>query len=82
MFLLAVLLNFGIRALNGQVKNDRSGLHKWTGIIGTTVSGTFLYLIALLNLVVLLSIIKVSREMREGKYDDAGNWSVSSTVGD
>ena len=70
VFTLAVLLNLGIRALNGAVQNDGSGLHKWTGIIGTTVSGTFLYLIGLLNLIVLLSIIKVSREMREGKYDD------------
>jgi high-affinity nickel-transport protein len=71
VFLLAVLLNFGIRALNSQVQDDRSGLHHWTGIVGTLVSGTFLYLIALLNLMVLVSIIKVSREMRQGKYDDA-----------
>jgi high-affinity nickel-transport protein len=70
VFVLAVLLNFGIRALNNAVKNDGSGLHHWTGIIGTTVSGTFLYLIALLNLIVLVSIIKVSREMRRGLYDD------------
>jgi high-affinity nickel-transport protein len=46
-------------------------LHNATGIIGTTVSGTFLYLIALLNLIVLVSIIKVFREMRRGRYDDA-----------
>ena len=71
VFVLAVLLNFGIRALNGAVKNDGSGLHYWTGIIGTSVSGTFLYLIGLLNLIVLVSIIKVSREMRQGRYDDA-----------
>jgi nickel/cobalt transporter (NiCoT) family protein len=71
VFVLAVLLNFGIRALDSAVKNDGSGLHHWTGIIGTSVSGTFLYLIALLNLIVLLSIIKVSREMRQGRYDDA-----------
>ena len=71
VFVLAVLLNFGIRALNGAVRNDDSALHHWTGIIGTSVSGTFLYLIGLLNLVVLVSIIKVSREMRQGRYDDA-----------
>ena len=71
VFVLAVLLNFGIRALNGAVQNDGSGLHYWTGIIGTSVSGSFLYLIGLLNLVVLVSIIKVSREMRQGLYDDA-----------
>jgi nickel/cobalt transporter (NiCoT) family protein len=71
VFVVAVLLNLGIRALDGAVKNDGSGLHHWTGIIGTSVSGTFLYLIGLLNLVVLVSIIKVSREMRQGRYDDA-----------
>jgi high-affinity nickel-transport protein len=71
VFILAVLLNFGIRTLNGAVKNNNSELHHLTGIIGTSISGTFLYLIGLLNLVVLFSIIKVSREMRQGRYDDA-----------
>ena len=71
VFALSVMLNFGIRALNGQVKNGNSGLHHWTGIIGTSVSGTFLYLIAVLNLIVLVSILRVSRDMRSGKYDDA-----------
>ena len=70
VFALAVLLNFGIRAVNGAVTDGRSGLHAWTAIIGTAVSGTFLYLIAALNAVVLLSIIKVFREMRTGKYSD------------
>jgi high-affinity nickel-transport protein len=69
VFALAVLLNFGIRALSGAVKNDASGLHKYTGIIGTSVSGTFLYLIGAINLVILYSIVKVFREMRRGKYD-------------
>jgi nickel/cobalt transporter (NiCoT) family protein len=70
VFALALLLNFGIRALDEQVKNGSSGLHNATGVIGTTVSGTFLYLIALLNLVVLISILRVFREMRRGAYDD------------
>ena len=34
------------------------------------MSGTFLYLIALLNLVVLVAIVKVFREMRNGRYSD------------
>ena len=71
VFVMALVLNFGIRALDAQVKNDGSGLHNATGIIGTTVSGGFLYLIALLNLIVLVSIIKVFREMRTGRYSDA-----------
>ncbi len=70
VFCLAFLLNFGIRALNIAVSNSTSALHKWTGIIGTSVSGTFLYLIGAINLVVLFSIIKVMKEMREGRYDD------------
>src|SRR5947209_9451480 len=70
VFALAVLLNFGIRALDSQVRNSNSGLHNVTGIIGTGVSGTFLYLIAVLNVIVLAGIVKVFREMRRGAYDD------------
>src|SRR5579863_6926108 len=62
VFVLAVLLNFGIRSLDRAVSNNSSTLHKATGIIGTSVSGTFLYLIAALNVVVLVSILKVFRE--------------------
>src|SRR5450432_1495482 len=70
VFVLAVFLNFGIRALDSQVRNSGSGLHSMTGIIGTTVSGTFLYIIAGLNIVVLAGIIKVFRAMRSGRYND------------
>jgi high-affinity nickel-transport protein len=70
VFALAVLLNFGIRALDSQVRNDHSGLHNVTGIIGTGVSGTFLYLLAALNMIVLAGILKVFREMRRGAYND------------
>src|SRR6266851_399713 len=71
VFLLALLLNFGIRALDNQVRRGSSGLHTMTGIIGTGVSGTFLYLIAALNVVVLAGIVKMFREMRNNAYDDA-----------
>jgi nickel/cobalt transporter (NiCoT) family protein len=67
---LAILLNFGIKSLGDQVKNDNSSLHHYTGLIGTSVSGGFLMLIALLNLVVLLSVLKVFKKMREGMYDE------------
>jgi nickel/cobalt transporter (NiCoT) family protein len=70
VFVLAVLLNFGIRALDSQVKNGSSGLHNVTGVIGTGVSGGFLYIIAALNIVILVGIVRVFREMRSGKYDD------------
>ena len=71
VFLLAVVLNFGIKALNGAINNNGSSLHTVAGIFGTAVSGTFLYIIAILNLIILVSIVRVFREMRQGRYDDA-----------
>jgi high-affinity nickel-transport protein len=70
VFLLAVLLNFGIRDLNNQVRSGSSGLHQWTSVVGTSVSGFFLYLIAGLNIVILVSILRVFRDLRSGKFDN------------
>jgi len=70
VFLLAVLLNFGIRSLDDQVKSGSSGLHQWTNIVGTSVSGFFLYLIAGLNIVILVSILRVFRDLRRGEFDN------------
>ena len=67
---LAILLNFGIKAVGVQLKDKNSSLHHYTGLIGTTVSGTFLMLIAILNLIILLSIVRVFIEMRRGLYDE------------
>lgn len=68
---LAILLNFGIKALGTQLKDTNSSLHHYTGLIGTTVSGTFLMLIAILNLIILVSIVRVFIDMRKGMYDEA-----------
>jgi high-affinity nickel-transport protein len=57
--------------LAGTLMNDDSRTHQTLGIVGTTVSGTFLYLIAALNLVALAGILKVFRAMRAGTYDEA-----------
>jgi high-affinity nickel-transport protein len=71
VFTLCVLLAAGVRALAGEVESDSSTLHNVTGIIGTSVSGVFLYIIGILNLVVLVGIVRVFREMRRGTYDEA-----------
>ena len=71
VFTLALLISVGVRALDGPVKNDNSSLHQVTGYIGTGVSGLFLYIIAALNVVILFGIIKVFREMKTGKFDEA-----------
>ena len=70
VFVMAVLLNFGIRALDEQVKNSGSGLHNITNIVGTGVSGFFLYIIAALNVVILVSILRVFMDLRRGQYND------------
>ncbi|MCX6450227.1 MAG: HoxN/HupN/NixA family nickel/cobalt transporter [Actinobacteria bacterium] len=67
---LTILLNFGIKALGTQLKDKNSGLHHYTGLVGTTVSGAFLMFIAILNLVVLVSIVKVFVAMRRGLYNE------------
>jgi high-affinity nickel-transport protein len=71
VFLLAFLFVIGVRALGGQVTHADSSLHQVTGVVGTSVSGSFLYLIAAINLVILISIVKVFRAMRRGEYDEA-----------
>jgi high-affinity nickel-transport protein len=67
---LAILLNFGIRAVGSQLKDEDSALHHYTGLIGLTVSGTFLMIIAILNLVILVSIVGVFLKMRKGLYNE------------
>ncbi len=41
----------------------------WGGYVGAGVSGTFLWIIGALNLVVLLDVIRIFRDMRTGAYD-------------
>lgn len=70
VFVLAMLLNFGIKALGTQLKDNNSTLHHYTGLVGTTVSGTFLMLIAILNFIILISIVRVFFQMRKGAYSE------------
>jgi high-affinity nickel-transport protein len=70
VFALAFLIALGVRALDGPVKNGGSTLHKATNVIGTSVSGVFLYIIAILNIIILISILRIFFEMRRGAYDE------------
>lgn len=69
VFALAVLLACGVQAVVGPVRDDSSTLHHYTGLIGTSVSGVFLYAIALLNVIVLVGILRVFARVRRGEYD-------------
>jgi high-affinity nickel-transport protein len=71
VFALTLLIAIGVHSLDGPVKNDNSALHQTTSYIGTGVSGGFLYVIAAINILILLGIVKVFREMKHGRYDEA-----------
>jgi nickel/cobalt transporter (NiCoT) family protein len=71
VFALALMISFGVRALDGPVTHHNSSLHEVTGWLGTAVSGTFLYVIAALNLIILAGIVNVFREMKTGRFDEA-----------
>jgi high-affinity nickel-transport protein len=70
VFGLSFLLSLGVKALVGPVRNGNSSLHHYTSLVGTSVSGTFLLAIAAINVVILVGIIKVFRDMRRGVYDE------------
>jgi nickel/cobalt transporter (NiCoT) family protein len=72
---IVVAIGVGIviaeKAVYGAVSNSGSDLEQFGGIFGTIVSASFLYLIALLNVVILAGIFRVFRSMRAGNYDEA-----------
>src|SRR5262252_8595043 len=67
--LVALALAFAVKSIVQGVVSDGGELRNIGGAIGTTVSGSFLVLIGVLNLVVLLGIVQVFRRMRQGRYD-------------
>ena len=71
VFGLCLLLAFGVRSLVGPVADDSSGLHHYTNLFGTSISGTFLYLIAIFNIIVLVGILRMFLGLRRGEYNEA-----------
>ncbi len=53
------------------VTHSNSSLESFGGTFGTIVSAAFLFLIALLNLIILAGIVRVWQAMRRGEYDEA-----------
>ena len=65
VFLLAIAITFAAAAL----KQDLPQLKNVGGIIGAGVSGTFLWIIGILNLLVLLDIVGVWKKAKAGTHD-------------
>jgi len=72
VFVIAAALGLAVRWVVQGVVSDSGQLRSIGGAVGTTVSGAFLVLIGILNLVVLLDILRVYRRMRRGEYDRQG----------
>ena len=66
VFSLAAGLALAAKTVNSRIP----GFQNVGGYIGASVSGTFLLLIGLLNLVVLLDILGVFRQMKRGAYNE------------
>ena len=69
VFLIALLLGFAVKSIVDGVISEDGQLRNIGGLIGTSVSGVFLLLIGILNLIILLDIIGIFRRMRRGEYD-------------
>ncbi|WP_425470002.1 HoxN/HupN/NixA family nickel/cobalt transporter [Streptomyces tateyamensis] len=66
---LAGLIASGAKVV-GTLTDDASGTHKLLGVLSTSVSGGFLYLIAALNVVSLAGIYRVFKAMRASQFDE------------
>jgi high-affinity nickel-transport protein len=51
------------------VNSGVPALHEYGSYIGASVSGTFLWIIGILNLIVLVDILRIFRGMKTGTYD-------------
>jgi high-affinity nickel-transport protein len=69
VFLIAVALGLAVKWIVDGIATNSGELRSIGGMIGTLVSGGFLVLIGILNLVILLDIIRVYRRMKGGEYD-------------
>ena len=64
VFLIAAALGLTVKwIVDGQLRTVG-------GLLGTVVSGGFLILIGLLNLVILFGIVRVYRKLKSGEYDE------------
>jgi len=67
VFSLAAGLALAAKSVNSSIPT----LQNYGGYVGASVSGTFLWIIGILNLLVLADIVRIFREMKRGSYDKA-----------
>jgi high-affinity nickel-transport protein len=67
---IVLLLSMALAITAGAVNHAVPALQVYGGVVGTGVSGAFLWAIGLLNLVVFVGIVKLAREARRGGLDE------------
>ncbi|MET3140821.1 UNVERIFIED_ORG: high-affinity nickel-transport protein [Arthrobacter sp. UYEF10] len=72
VFGLCALLAAGIRSMSDQGGMVSGETEAGLQIFGTAVSGVFLYLIGVLNLVILLEVLRSARRLRSSEDNGAG----------
>jgi len=65
---LGVALTVVTRNVFHAVRDPHSALQSFGGVFGTAISGSFLYLIAAINVVILVGIARIFFQMRRGVY--------------
>src|SRR6202163_2432786 len=70
VFLIAVALGLTVKWVVDGVVSNGGQLRSIGGEVGTLVSGGFLVLIGVLNLLVLIDIVRVYRRLKAGGYDN------------
>jgi nickel/cobalt transporter (NiCoT) family protein len=71
VMVVGVGITVAAKAVFKAVVTPHSSFESAGGVAGTALSAAFLWMIAALNLVVLIGIVRVFRDMRRGIYDEA-----------
>jgi nickel/cobalt transporter (NiCoT) family protein len=61
----------GLAVAARTVNSKLPAFQDYGGYVGASVSGTFLWIIGILNLLVLVDIVRIFRQMRRGSFDQA-----------
>jgi nickel/cobalt transporter (NiCoT) family protein len=69
VLLIALALGLAVKSLVQGVVGDNGELRSIGGAVGTLVSGGFLVVIGIVNLVILIDIVRVYQKMKRGEYD-------------
>jgi high-affinity nickel-transport protein len=68
--LVTALLSLGMSVVASSLKDDHSAFHLLGSLIGGSVSGVFLILVAAMNAALLVSLVRVMKGIRAGTHDD------------